>query len=390
MEKKKLPPGILSIQFLILMCYSSLTVITLLPLYLEHLGGSPREIGLFVSLFSFAAFFSRPAGGWLLSKVNPIKVLIAGLFLGLAGTVSYLFVEKLNWVLGLIRILHGAGFSIFILAALLIVVLKSRKEERAYAIGVVSTGFMLPLLIVPYLGEEVIQKFGYFFFFLLAIFLAIIPMVFALSTRITFPWHTDGEVGKDTGFLHLLRERRIMVILLLTLIFEMGLSSSLSFVPLLAHNESSMRAGFFYTFLGLTAVFLRLYGGKKFKFWGSSQLLLPAFFFLSCGSLLTSLSSNNFILSLSGIVWGLGTGVLYPHLSALIVEKVSLKARGKVLSLFAASVDLGFGFGPLIFGWISQFFGLRRAFVIFALFILLSSLPLILHLKSKTKVRSAG
>jgi len=390
MDKKKLPPGILSIQFIILMCYSSMAVITLLPLYLEYLGGSPGAIGFYVSLFSFAAFLSRPAGGWLLSKVNPKKILIAGLLLGLTGTVSYLFIKELNWILGLTRILHGVGFSIFIIAALLIVVLKSREDERTYAIGVVSTGFMLPLLIVPYLGEQVIQKLGYPFFFLLAIFFAIIPFVFAVTSKITFPWRSEKEEGKGLGYLKLLRQRRILVVLLLTFVFELGLSASLSFVPLLAHDESSMRAGYFYTLLGLTVVFLRLYGGKKLKFWGSPRLILPAFFLLCCGGILTSQSSNNIMLSLSGIVWGLGAGVLYPHLSSLSVERVNPRERGKVLSLFASSVDLGFGFGPLTFGWLSQFLGLRRAFFIFALLVLISSLPLILKLKNRKKAEIAS
>jgi len=384
MEKKKLPPGILCILFLVLMCYSSMAVLALLPLYFESLGGKPREMGFYIGLFSFAAFFSRPLGGWLLSKISPKKILVAGLFLALGSTLSYLFVEKMNWILGLIRIVHGVGFSIFILAALLIAVLKSREEVRAYVLGVVSTGFMLPLLVMPFLGEQVIEKFGYFFFFLTAIFLMIIPFVFALVTKIRLPQVSEREEGEGLSFFHLLRQKRIVLILLMTFIFEVGLSSSFSFVPLLAHEHSSMRAGFFYTFLGLTAVFLRLYGGKKFKLWGSVKLLFPAFLFLSIGGLLTSHSFGNLVLSFSGVVWGLGAGILYPHLSALIVDGVGSKEKGKVLSLFAGSVDIGFGIGPLSFGWVSQFFGLRQTFVLFALFVLFISLPLI-FIFQKTK-----
>lgn len=377
MEKKKLPPGILFIQFLVLMCYSSMAVLALLPLYFESLGGKPWEIGFFIGLFSFAAFFSRPVGGWLLSKMSPKKILVAGLFLGLGSTLSYLFVEKLSWILGFIRIVHGAGFSIFILAALLIAVLKSREEERAYALGVVSTGFMLPLLFMPFLGEQVIDRFGYFSFFLTATFLMVIPFVFALTVKIRLPQVSEKGEEEGSGFIRLLKQKRIVLILLMTFIFEVGLSSSFSFVPLLAHEDSSMRAGFFYTFLGLTAVFLRLYGGRRFKLWGSVKLLLPAFIFLPVGSLLTSLSFGDLMLSFSGVVWGLGTGILYPHLSALCVEGVGSKEKGKVLSLFAGSVDIGFGIGPLSFGWISQFFGLRQTFILFALFILFTSLPII-------------
>jgi len=143
-----------------------------------------------------------------------------------------------------------------------------------------------------------------------------------------------------------------------------------------------MWAGYFYTFLSLTAVFMRLYGGKRFVFWGSPKSLLPAFYFISGGGILIYFASNNILLGLSGVIWGIGVGILYPHLTALVVEGVAFREQGKVLSLFASSVDLGFALGPLLFGWASQYFGLRESFIIFALFVFLSSSVLILWGKS--------
>jgi len=307
----------------------------------------------------------------------------------LGSTVSYLFIDRLDWILGLIRLLHGAGFSLFILAALLIVVLKTQEKERAYAIGIVSVGFMLPLLIVPALGEEVIERFGYFFFFLLAIALAVIPLFYALAVKVHLPQSSAREEGRSSSFFHFLKQKTIILIVVSTFLFELGLSASLSFVPLLAHSGSSMRAGLFYTFLGLTAVLLRIYGGKRLKFWGSSKLLFPGFIFLSLGCLLTSLSYNDWMLSFSGVIWGIGAGILYPHLTALSVEGVHSKDKAKVLSLFASSVDLGFALGPLSFGWLSQLLGLRSAFFLFAVFIVVFSLPLIYILYVKLTKESS-
>ena len=382
MRKKKLAPGILSIQLLVLMSYSSVAMLILLSVYFKHLGGSPRQIGFLLGIFSLSAFLSRPFVGWLLSRFNPRKVVVAGLILTLIMTTMYLFIQELNWFVVLIRIFHGLGFSVFILAALLIAVLITREEERAYAIGVVSTGFMLPLLVVPFMGEGIIERFGFFFFFLCAIFLAAIPLLYGLFWKVKLPRFPEDSGIKSVSFLRLLRQRRIFLIFFLTLVFEIGLSSSLSFVPLLAHGESPMWAGYFYAFLSLIAVFMRLYGGKRFVFWGSPKLLLPAFYFISGGGILIYFASNNILLGLSGVIWGIGVGILYPHLTALVVEGVAFREQGKVLSLFASSVDLGFAFGPLLFGWASQYFGLREAFIIFALFIFLSSSILILWGKS--------
>ncbi|MDH4217623.1 MAG: MFS transporter [Candidatus Aminicenantes bacterium] len=79
------------------------------------------------------------------------------------------------------------------------------------------------------------------------------------------------------------------------------------------------------------------------------------------------------MLGFSGVVCGIGVGILYPHLSALSVEGVSTKNKGRALSLFASSVDLGFALGPVTFGWLSQAFAVREAFLPMALITLLTS-----------------
>ena len=378
MRKKKLAPGILKIQLLILISYSSITVLTLLSLFFEHLGGSPRQIGFLMGLFAFAAFLSRPFGGWLLSKFNPKGVMIAGLGLMLAVTSLYLFIQELNWFVVFIRIFHGLGFSVFVLAALVMVINLVSEEERVYAIGIVSTGFMIPLLVFPFLGEEIIRRFGFFAFFLSAIFLSVIPFVYAFFIKLDIPGFSEDSEAKSVGFLELLKKKKIDLILLLSIVFEIGLSSCLAFVPLLAIGESPVRAGYYYTFLAVSAVFVRVIGGSQLRFWGSPKLLLPAFCLISGGGVLISLSSSNFLLGVSGVIYGVGIGILYPHLSALIVKGVTSRERGKVLSLFASSVDLGFALGPLLFGWIYQSIGIRPSFALFSAFIFLSSIGIIL------------
>jgi len=192
------------------------------------------------------------------------------------------------------------------------------------------------------------------------------------------PQVTEDENLQSVGFFRLLQRKKVFLIFLLTFVFEVGLSASLSFVPLLAYGDSPMRAGYFYTCLGLTAVFMRLIGGRWFPYWGNPKLLLPAFYFLAAGGVIVFLSFGNLILAFSGIIWGIGVGILYPHLSAMIIEGVRTKEKSKVLSFFASSVDLGFALGPLLFGWISQYIGVRLAFLPLSAAVLLSSTFLIL------------
>jgi MFS family permease len=390
MEERSLPRVVLAMHFLVLMAFSSMAVLNLLPLFLESLGGSPSQIGLIIGVFSIAAFLARPLAGWMLSRVQPKKVCVASLGLMFFVTFLYIFVGKIDWVIFAIRILHGLGFSVFVLAAILITILSVPEKTRTYAIGVVSTGFLLPLLVAPFIAEVIIQRYGFFYFFLVAALLVAIPLGAVFFIKSPMPHLIQEHDSPGKGFFLLLAQKRTLIIFLLTFIFEVGLSSSLSFVPLLAHEGSSLRAGYFYTCLGLTAVLLRIFGGKRFTFWGNPRLLFPAFCCLAGGAVLLYFSQDNIFLALSGMIWGIGTGVLYPHLSALAVKGTSTQEKGMVLSMFAASVDLGFAFGPFIFGWISHVLGIRVSFIPLAIIIFLSSSFLIFAGRSILLVTSQG
>lgn len=376
MEEKTLPRVVLAMHFLVLLVFSSLAVYHLFPLFLESLGGSPQQIGLIVGLFSIAAFLSRPLAGWFLRRFQPKKVCVAGLIVMFLASALYVFVDRIDWKIFAIRILHGFGFSVFVLAALFITIIAVPAKVRTYAIGVVSTGFLLPLLVVPYIAEVIIQRYGYFEFFLLAIVLVVIPLAGVMFFKSPAPRLESEAESQQKGFFRLLAQKRIIVISLLAFIFETGLSSSLSFVPLLAHEGSAMKAGYFYTFLGLTAVTLRIFGGKWITFWGDPRLLFPAFCCLSGGAILLYFSQGNGPLAFSGLVWGVGTGVLYPHLSALAVEGIPTTEKGMVLSLFAAFVDMGFALGPISFGWMSHILGVRTAYIPLAFIVFVSALVL--------------
>lgn len=387
---KKLPKEIYSVQFLTLLCFSSLAALNLLPLFFEHLGGSPRQIGFLIGLFSFASVLARPLGGWLLSRMDPRKIMLAGLFMTLVASALYLAIQKLGWFVLFLRVLHGVGFSLFILSALMIVVLIVREDLRTYAIGVVSTGFLLPLLVIPAMSEEIIKRYGFFFYFLTVIIFALVPAVAALFVKFKLSPEKGEDGVASTGFVSLLRQKRMLSLFLLAFLFEVALSASFSFVPLLALDRTSLRAGYFYTALGLTAVLLRLLGGRWLKFWGDSRLLLPALYFLCAGSVLVYFSRNGSMLAFSGFIWGVGTGILYPHLSALSVKGVKAGDKGKTLSLFAASIDLGFAMGPLIFGWLSYVVGIRDAFLGLALIVFLLSTGVMLWGRSALVVSRPG
>jgi len=373
MVKRKLPEGILFIQFLLLLIYSTLSLLILLPLYFKKIGGSPSQIGFFIGLFSFTSFFSRPFMGWLLDRENPKKIFVLGNFLFLVSVSLYPLIKSMNIFLAFLRIFHGFSFSMTILAGLLIAVFLSREEVRAYALGIISIAFMLPQLVMPMLGENIIEYYGYSPFFALIILLTFVA--FILSFKVKFSLEREPS-SKEEKFLKILKRKQSLLYLPLSFLIGFGVSSCFTFVPLLKKAGTSLKAGFFFTFAALTAVFVRAFLGRRLRWWGKPVIITPCFIFFSIGIFLLFFAKNNYMLSVSGLIFGTSLGFLYPNLMALNVEKVKPHERGKVLSLFASSVDLGFALGPLFFGLLTDWLGIRNTFLIYSFIILIFSLSI--------------
>lgn len=73
------------------------------------------------------------------------------------------------------------------------------------------------------------------------------------------------------------------------------------------------------------------------------------------------------------MIYGVGIGLGYPTMSALVVDQVAESNRGKSLGIFSASVDAGQFLGSLTMGIISQLYGFRVMFFITSLIPLLGS-----------------
>ena len=227
MKKRTLPKGILSIQFLILLIYASLSLLVFLPLYFKEIGGSPGQIGFFIGIFSFASFLSRPFVGWLLDRQNPKRIFILGNFLFLISVSLYPLIKSMSLSLAFLRIFHGFSFSMTILAALLMAVFLSKEEIRAYALGVISIAFMLPQLIMPMLGEEIIEDYGFSIYF--GLIIALVFISFILSFNLKFKIAREASLSKKTKFSEVLSRKKTL--LLLPLFPQTAESAFLPFLP---------------------------------------------------------------------------------------------------------------------------------------------------------------
>jgi len=105
---------------------------------------------------------------------------------------------------------------------------------------------------------------------------------------------------------------------------------------------------------------------KKILFWGMMLQGIAVYSFLYC--------YTKFSWILVSILLGLGTALVYPNFMSAIAENTHPHQRATSIGIFRLWRDLGYAFGAILAGIISDLIGLELAFIVAAILTALSAL----------------
>ena len=153
--------------------FSNLNVYTLLPLYIQALGGREGQIGTIMAMFSVAALVCQAGmGPWLDRWGRKPFILLAA---GTASVVSLAFVASttLGWHFYLLRFLQGGAFSIFLTSNLTLIADLAPPSRRAEAVGVFGVSGLVTIALAPAIGEMILQAWGFRALFAVSLLVAL-------------------------------------------------------------------------------------------------------------------------------------------------------------------------------------------------------------------------
>lgn len=346
--------------------YGSLSVFVYLSLFLKNLGFDDAIIGIVVSLFSWTSFLFRALGGKISDIYSPKKLLIAGSSFFLLSTIGFAIVKGSLPIIILLRILNGVGFSWFGLGSLLQSVEGSRQDRFTKNVTRLAVFYLFPYMLFPFFAEQIWRTWGFPAMFLFAALLCAssLPALFFIQET---PRNKEEKSNFRFSF-------PFPLFASWNFLFGWCVSASFSFTPLLKKIHPDIRTGLFFTVISILAVSLRAYLGMKIPVWGKPSIILPAFFSFALGFAGLSMTSSTTLLLISAIFAGAGLGTVYPNIMAMTLRSAPPCCRGRALGIVASVGDLGHSTGPMIFGLLSYSFGLKIAFLLWAILIAIISL----------------
>jgi MFS family permease len=345
----------------------------LLPLYVKQLGGAEVEIGLVMGVYSAIGIVMQPLlGPWVdalgrrpFMLAGIACVLVSSLLAAIAHTVPLLIV---------VRLLQGLGFSAFFVANFSYVIDLIEPERRGMALGIYGVSGFASTALAPLIAESLVRRFGFNALFLGSGFVVLVAAALAWRVRET----QRTEIRYVRG-LRWAREvfadvfRRHMAV---AFFFGLGTGTLSAFMPTFAEDLGVRTVALFYTGYALSAIAVRLVGGRLIDTAGRRAVIVPSMFLLAVAA--TLLASTGYaaahdvalpvlaVIVVTGVLSGAAHGFLYPALAALVADDAPPARRGAVVGVFSALFLSGQAGGAFAFGGLADTFGYAIAWAVIA------------------------
>jgi MFS family permease len=355
------------INFLIAIIFYMLMV-TIASYAVDEYHTSTSIAGLVAGIFIIGALFGRLASGRIIEDIGSKRLLMAGALFFIFTSALYFGTTTLPLLL-INRFLHGMAFGVTTTAAGTIVAKIIPHNRRGEGIGYYSMSVILAAALGPFAGILLIHYVDYQMIFIVTLLSAVI--IFAISCVVSEPVHKsfmqDQESTLKRFHISHYLELKAIPISLVTLIIGFNYSGIITFISLYSkeiHLEKA--ASFFFIVYAVAVLVSRPFSGRLLDVKGANVVLYPCLFIFAIGILLLSQAGHGMTLLLAGAIIGLGYGNFLSCAQAISIKVTPPHRLGLATATYFIFLDLGFGIGPYLLGFLIPFTGYRCLYIIIA------------------------
>lgn len=356
----------------------------ILPLYVNDLGGSPLEVGLLFSIFSFVSIVIRPVVGRYIDRHGRRKTLLWGLFFYSLVQALFCFGENYT-VIFLARIIHSmASAFLWISSKVMIADLSTEKTyaenygrlEQASNRGLFFGSLIGFTLLFNLRGSGVYQKiFG--LFFVISLYGFFLGWKNIKETKADFDKLAGSEIAINNQF-----KIYLMMVLLLALVNSMLAPMFLIYLKETI-TANIMLISLAYIPGSILDIILPKKMGKRADQYGKKRFMLAGMILTAGLICLIPFIKTIWGFALVEFFLSFAASLIIPARSGLISQMASRNAFGKAHGLYHTALGIGGVIGPIIGSYIYQNIAKSALFYINGLITFLIALLFIFLIKEK-------
>lgn len=342
-----------------------------LSLYARGFGVSTSLVGFFITTFAIGRVLVTIPAGRAADRWGRRKLLLFGALIIAAGSFALASAATFPQLL-LFRLLQGVGSAFYMSAALLVIADRASVSERGRSNALFQGSILLGLTVSPIIGGALASSFGIRAPFYMHATLSTVTILFAwrwfptslLSHTSRQPTTLDDGTSAEPSLTRTLLSDHNFVLISLAafMIFVARAGSRDTILPLLSKETlalSTTALGFLFTLISLLNLLaIPIAGWAADRFGRKLSVILGLVLMgLSLGILAAAPSYTWFLIAAT--LMGMGKGFGEPT-SIVYVTDIALHGKfGGSFGLFLTLRDLGLFIGPVLLGWLADYFNLQ-------------------------------
>ncbi len=340
---------------------------TLIPLYVFYRGGDEWQLGIVVGSFGIVGLLVRPFAGRWIYTVGAKKIAIAGPAVFAAATLLHILAVDV-WLIVPARVLQGIGLAMGPVATSTIVANLAPERRRAEAMGYMGNSIAAANLYSPTLAFWVLDALNFQSAFVYAALIGLGGSFAAMgmsAARTNLPSRPRAGERKIP-----LINRRALFPAVVFLTYTITTAPVSTFLPLLADERGFGNPGFYFTLHSITSIPALAVSGFVSDRLGRGAVIVPGllvaaagmFVLTAAGMFVLAAAEIRLLFMASGVLSGLGFGMLQPAMQSLTVDRVPARERSSALATLQAAWDIGGSGGAFVFGTIGAVTGAAATF----------------------------
>jgi DHA1 family multidrug resistance protein-like MFS transporter len=330
-------------------------IMPLESLYVQELGASVKQVGLFFTIAAIAPLFFQVFGGWLSDSIGRLQAIAIG---SVGGAVSYLFyILAPSWLWLLPSSMLTAMAIAFVAPSFqAFIAEQSTEETRGRVYGLTSTIFMVVNIVGPLVGGLIAQGLSFRIMYIVAGCLyASAAVIRVLMARHAGRQRQASDQPREKPSLGGFKASLLAVFGLLTAggvvtwifisdgVRDFAFNLTGRLMPIYMENEiglSLIQISGLQSITAVVAMALMSPAGWLSDKKGERVGIVGGFGVISLGWCAFLVGSTFWHFVLSRVLVGAGWALIDPAYSSLISKAVPERLRGTAFGLFSTSLSL--------------------------------------------------
>lgn len=343
-------------------------LIPILPVFLKNSGFSETQIGFIMGITAASALLIRPWVGLQTDTKGSRPVVLIGQILLIISTIGFWWISTFWGYLSL-RLLFGLALAFYGTGAVTFASSIGTGETNVNAIAMYTLSTMMAVGIGMSSAQIAFDNMG--FKALIGMCSIFIFMAFLMMKFRAEPISLGTSQGSKVPFMTVLKSKTVLSTTLCQFAASFSAGAAFTFLPLASLAQGVHFFSLFFISFAVAVVYSRFFVQKFNNRFGLEKSSIYACLTICVSVLLPLIPLSPVILIVSGLLFGLGFGIVFPTLVLLLVSRISKENRGTSLSILIAAGDIGNALSTTILGGVAENLGYPVLFITTAVIVFL-------------------